>query len=414
MRMSPDFSSFLIHSLTSTTSPGRSFRVLSTICLLNSFASSESISKVLVRLVSFRTFHSAPPSARCTVPWLPFRVTQPLLPSFMDRHWARIMSPSSLGELSSSTTSPASSFVTAEASPSSARFGPWVMVVSFTTFLRLRMSISICSLVREPAFSASSASKKRPTSSSVSASAPSSASQEVRNATKDSLVAFSSSFFDTLRNSSSGAKLFAIWCCLSVASTRFSLWSSSAASLFFASCSKCFCLRVAVAMRVLKPCNLPSSGLHVWLSQIFRSGSAPSLMPATSVRTPATCSSALLVRAATSSLLLRNSEDFRVSTLPTPSRAASTFFTASSTASTLPSASAIFSLSSSFMPSSSTSRASRTFLLSSSFTFSRKMPMRTLSLWKSLSGTPLAPTCRAFKTFVATSSFMVNLNSFFA
>mmetsp|Transcript_4674 Transcript_4674/g.8522 ORF Transcript_4674/g.8522 Transcript_4674/m.8522 type:complete len:216 (+) Transcript_4674:192-839(+) len=180
--MSPDPSSFRIHSRRPTSSPGDSFRSASAIVLK---------SKPFVRMVSFWTLQTKPPSIKNTEPWFPFRVTQPSAPSFMERHFARSNSPCSLGSVSSSTTSPTSNL--AMVSLSSDTSAAFVMVVSFTTFFSVRSKVSMCSLVRKPSLSSSSKSKYLPKSSDSGASAPSSFSQLSKKARKDSLVTVSSS-----------------------------------------------------------------------------------------------------------------------------------------------------------------------------------------------------------------------------
>mmetsp|Transcript_128372 Transcript_128372/g.273747 ORF Transcript_128372/g.273747 Transcript_128372/m.273747 type:complete len:229 (-) Transcript_128372:466-1152(-) len=213
IRVSPDFSSFLGHSRTTTVSPTFNFRVVSLSFRVASFEESPPSSKDSVRMVSFTTFQMLPPSSRKTVPLLLATLTQPSTSSFMALARTRMTSTvaSLIGPSMISSTSPASNRRTVVAS-SMAELE--VMTVSCLTFIQTRTRVANFSLLMSSSSSTRyvnslvRSAADRAVSSPFSAAFFSHVSKKERNS---ALSIFSSFLLSMASKASTSESFFAIW-----------------------------------------------------------------------------------------------------------------------------------------------------------------------------------------------------------
>mmetsp|Transcript_83989 Transcript_83989/g.246323 ORF Transcript_83989/g.246323 Transcript_83989/m.246323 type:complete len:213 (+) Transcript_83989:506-1144(+) len=145
IRISPELSSFLAHSRTSTTSPSFSFLVVTFSLRVLSFDELPSSSKDSVMIVSLTTLNWFPLSSRKTVPWFPSKVIQPSRSSFKTFAWTLMTSTLSslIGPSTISTISPTSR---RRRVLLSLILMPDVITVSLATFMNTRMRFMNLSL----------------------------------------------------------------------------------------------------------------------------------------------------------------------------------------------------------------------------------------------------------------------------
>mmetsp|Transcript_124857 Transcript_124857/g.266445 ORF Transcript_124857/g.266445 Transcript_124857/m.266445 type:complete len:430 (+) Transcript_124857:245-1534(+) len=382
IRVSPDFSSFFGHSRTSTISPTFSFRVVSLSFRVASFDESPSSSKDSVRMVSFMTFQRLPPSSRKTEPWLPATETHPSTSSFIALAWTRMTCTvsSSIGPSRISRISPASKrrrFVP------SRMVAPDVMTVSLATFMKTRTRVENLSLLT--ASSSSQRHVKSLSRSAVEGAVASSFFSHVSKKARNSALSIESSFLLSIASKTAVFEsFFVVWWYLIMATAAFSIFSSSWLSFFFASSLHLEARFTDVAMRPSKLaiffCSFDTSPA----SQALSSGSLASLSAVVVVLAPVTPSLASLTSSSTSSTSLSKSGAVASAALALAGRTAAAFsaLTTSSAASSMSfSADLTSSWISAFLAASSASFAKRSVRRTSSFSFSRSMPMETFKPW---------------------------------
>mmetsp|Transcript_117649 Transcript_117649/g.366518 ORF Transcript_117649/g.366518 Transcript_117649/m.366518 type:complete len:763 (+) Transcript_117649:253-2541(+) len=437
IRMSPDFSSFLAHSLTSTISPALSFLVVSFSLRVASLAPPPSSSKDSVKMVSFTTLKRLPPSSRNTVPWLPANVIQPSMSSFITLALTRRTSTVSsfVGPSKISTTSPSSSL--RKVLPSLMLMSV-VMTVSLDTFMNTRMRFMNFSLEMASSPSSSKLAKTLPRSSSVNSASSSSCSSALTSSLPSSSFASGLDFsclgiFSHLlkkaRNSDSSIlpslllsmslnmpsplSLFTRLWFLMVSKARFSSAKSSSLSLILASSRKRVARLEARAKRGSKRAILSSRAFISPASQAVRSASQPSARAATSCLALAADSLASLMASLTSSASLIISVDTMVLPLLSSGLACSSALSTSSPAPfTSLEASSIRPCSSALSLASSFSLASLAAFLSPSLIFSRAMPTATFNRWNIGFLTPFSPSSTKTLNRASTAVFeMAKSNS---
>mmetsp|Transcript_34177 Transcript_34177/g.106399 ORF Transcript_34177/g.106399 Transcript_34177/m.106399 type:complete len:764 (+) Transcript_34177:520-2811(+) len=420
--MSPDASSFLAHSRTSTISPSFSFLVVTFSLRAFSFAAPLSISNDSVRIVSFTTLNRFPLSSRKTVPWLPSSVIQPSRLSFMTFAWTLITSTFSsfIGPSMTSTISPTSR---RRRVLLSLMLMPDVMTVSLETFMKMRMRFVTLSLLRKPSLSSSRLAKSLArssgdgTASSGSAcflspslsslSSPSFASPSlppalalvgfgslshlVKNSRNSDSVILPSLSVSISANTSSFLSFLTRWWPLMMAMAVFSRAWTSSASFFLASSRNRAERLEALVNRGSQELRLACSFRTSVESHACRSTSMPSEMVVISCLTSATPSRASLTLASVSS------ESFSISTeaIEAPFAGVSACSPIEATFSLSDSIvfliSPIFSCSSALSSASLFSFASLAAFRSASMILSRAIPTETLSLWKRSFLTPFSP-----------------------
>mmetsp|Transcript_41424 Transcript_41424/g.104052 ORF Transcript_41424/g.104052 Transcript_41424/m.104052 type:complete len:361 (-) Transcript_41424:750-1832(-) len=317
MRMSPDFSSFLAHTRTSTISPTLSLRVVSRTFLAAPEVAPSS-SKHSVKMVSVTTLKTLPPSSRKVVPWFPEIVIQPSRSSCLAVAKTRITltTSSSIGPRWISTTSPMSS---RRSILLSLMLAPEVRTESFATFMKTRTKLMNLSLGIMPSSSSSRAAKScvRPSSeggSSGAAAAASSSpslaasfsalgsfSQSLKKASHSDSPILPSLSASIAAKSSSFVKSLARWWYLSILTTDFSKASISSCSFLLASSRNLAQREAAFCSLASKRFILNSSFFCSLVNHNFSSCSQPSVSWTTSFLASAASSRASLTSSSSSS-----------------------------------------------------------------------------------------------------------------
>mmetsp|Transcript_64981 Transcript_64981/g.175601 ORF Transcript_64981/g.175601 Transcript_64981/m.175601 type:complete len:349 (-) Transcript_64981:878-1924(-) len=339
--------------------------------------------------------------------------------------FARLVFPSSTGASITSTTSPLSSCLTASLSAAAS----FESLVSVTTFMTEIMIIPKRPLERKP-----SSSSSRPLntldrlsaagagSSSSSPPPPASASpsffsalafggrlQFSKNLTNSASQTLPSLSASKSSNSCSLLSFSSRWWNLMMARARPSTTASSASSFLLAMSRILAAVAVTLLTLASQVFIFASSTRSSPVAHALMSSSMPSarLFMAPLVFSTSSFASATSLSKSSASPAMPEASVFEA--LPNAAAAAeSAFLTSSSEARIASSALAICSLASFFIPSSTASFSSRSFLRSSSFSFSRAQPIITLSLWKSSFFTPFSAPRRA-NICLRAASLSVNL-----